>query len=184
MHSAAATGHAIATYPMKLLFAAHPIVHVNASLNAIATILLLLGLWFVKRGHIEAHKRAMLMAFGASVAFLACYLWYHIVILRGEHVRFTYPGFVRHLYYTILASHVVLAATVPFLAVWQIYLGFRSLGYWRTLGDQTDQTFIAATARQKHIRLARWTYPIWLYVSVTGVLIYLMLYYLWPTGNQ
>jgi len=172
---------------VKIMLTAHPIVHVNASLNAIATMLLILGLWFAKRGYIEAHKRAMLMAFGASVVFLCCYLWYHFVILRGEHVRFTYPGFVRQLYYAILASHVVLAAAVPFLAVWQIYLGFRSLGFGQrsqTPDVPPDHLSKTAAARKKHIRLARWTYPIWLYVSVTGVVIYLMLYHLWPAGHQ
>ena len=110
--------------PITLL-AAHPIVHVNASLNAVATALLLVGLYLIKNGRVEAHKRTMLTAFAVSVVFLACYLWYHN---QEGHVEFTHPGAVRYVYYTILATHVPLAMTVPVLAVCQIYLGFRALG--------------------------------------------------------
>ncbi len=165
------------------LLAAHPIVHVNASLNATATVLLLAGLYLIKSGRVEAHKRTMLTAFAVSAAFLACYLWYHVVELRGEHVEFTHPGYVRQVYYVILASHVVLAATVPFLAIRQIYLGFRALGCCPPSGHQAEQLTLAASYRQKHIRLARWTFPIWLYVSITGVIVYVMLYHLWPPAE-
>ncbi len=110
---------------LTILLAAHPIVHVNASLNALATVLLLVGLFFIKRGRVDAHKWTMLAAFAVSTVFLACYLWYH---LQVGSVRFTHPGAVRYVYLTILASHVLLAITVPFLAIRQIYLGFRAIG--------------------------------------------------------
>lgn len=165
---------------MNALLAAHPIVHVNATLNAIATVLLLVGLYLIKNGRVEAHKRTMLTAFAVSAAFLACYVWYH---LQVGSVRFTHPGPIRYVYLSILASHVVLAVTVPFLAIRQIYLGFRALGCCPPPGHQAEQLTVAARYREKHIRLARWTFPIWLYVSVTGVIVYVMLYHLWPPAD-
>jgi uncharacterized membrane protein YozB (DUF420 family) len=161
---------------LTLLLAAHPLVHVNASLNSMATALLLVGLFLIKRGRVEAHKRTMLSAFAVSTAFLVCYVWYH---LQVGSVRFTHPGAVRFIYYAILASHVLLAITVPFLATRQIYLGFRALGCCPTGVHQAEQLAAAAVYREKHIRLARVTFPIWLYVSVTGVVVYVMLYHLW-----
>jgi putative membrane protein len=166
---------------LTVLIAAHPIVHVNASLNATATVLLLVGLYLIKKGRVEAHKRAMLSAFAVSIAFLACYVWYHIQVGR---VEFTHSGAVRYIYYVILVSHVLLAITVPFLAVRQIYLGFRALGCCATEVHQAEQLVTAAAYREKHRRLARITFPIWLYVSVTGVIVYLMLYHLWPPVPQ
>ena len=162
---------------MNILLAAHPIVHVNATLNTIATMLLLTGLYLIKQNRVEAHKRTMLSAFAVSAAFLACYVWYH---WQEGSVRFTHSGPVRYVYLTILASHVLLAITVPPLAIRQIYLGFRALGCCPPPGQQAEQLTVAAAYREKHIRLARWTFPIWLYVSVTGVIVYLMLYHLWP----
>jgi uncharacterized membrane protein YozB (DUF420 family) len=164
-----------------MLLAAHPLVHVNASLNATATVLLLLGFWLIKRGRVEAHKRTMLTAFAVSAAFLAGYVWYH---LQVGSVRFTHSGAIRYVYLSILASHVLLAITVPPLAIRQIYLGFRALGCCPPPGHQAEQLSVAATYRAKHIRLARWTFPIWLYVSFTGVVVYLMLYHLWPPIEQ
>jgi len=166
---------------LTILAAAHPIVHVNAALNSLATVLLLLGLFFVKRGRIDAHKRTMLAAFAVSVAFLACYLWYHLQVGR---VEFTHPGFVRYVYLAILASHVVLAAIVPFLAIRQIYLGFRALGCCDGKLPEPERMAVSAVYREKHVRLAKWTFPIWLYVSVTGVIVYVMLYHLWPPIGQ
>ncbi len=166
---------------MTTLLAAHPLVHVNASLNAFATMLLLLGLFFIKQGRVTLHKNTMLAAFAVSVVFLVCYLWYHAQV---GSVRFTHPGFVRYVYLVILASHVLLAATVPFLAVRQIYLGYRALG---CCGGESDLENVSTTVeiyRQKHVQLAKWTYPIWLYVSVTGVVVYVMLYHLWPPSGQ
>jgi uncharacterized membrane protein YozB (DUF420 family) len=163
------------------LLAAHPIVHVNALLNATAMVLLLVGFWLIKRGRLVAHKRTMLAAFCVSAAFLACYVWYHAQV---GSVKFTHTGPIRYVYWAILASHVILAASVPFLALRQIYLGLRALGSSRQITDQADQDQAAASYREKHIRLARWTFPIWLYVSVTGVVVYVMLYHLWPPDGK
>jgi putative membrane protein len=163
---------------LTILFAAHPLVHINATLNALATVLLIIGLYFIKRGRVDAHKRTMLSAFAVSIAFLVCYLWYHAQV---GSVRFTYPGMVRYVYYAILTSHVLLAAMVPFLATRQIYLGFRAIGCCAPPVANTDQISISANYLAKHRRLARITYPIWLYVSITGVVVYVMLYHLWPS---
>jgi uncharacterized membrane protein YozB (DUF420 family) len=153
-----------------LAAAAHPIVHLNAVLNATAGVLLAVGLVLIKRRRETAHKRVMLTAFGVSTVFLACYLWYHYMV---GHVEFSQTGPVRIAYYVILASHIILAITVPFLAIAMIYLGFRATG---CCGSKDDD----ARFRQKHRQLARWTFPIWMYVSVTGVVVYVMLYHLWP----
>ncbi len=164
----------------------------NATLNALAAVLLVIGLVMIKRGRVMAHKRVMLTAFGVSVAFLVCYLWYHYLV---GSVKFTHPGPVRYVYYAILLSHVLLAFTVPVLAIWTIYLGLRATGccqeppgtsFAGTIGR--DRRCRAkgqpvAVYRAKHRRLAHWTYPIWLYVSVTGVVVYLMLYHLWPPAD-
>ena len=131
---------------------------VNALLNATAAVLLVVGYLLIRRGREQAHKRAMLSAFAVSIAFLACYLVYHWHV---RHVPFAGPPGVRVVYLAILISHVVLAACVPVLAIVTIWFGL------------TDR-------RGVHRRLARWTLPIWLYVSVTGVIVYLMLYHLWP----
>jgi putative membrane protein len=155
----------------------HPIVHVNAALNATATVLLVVGLAMIKRGRVTAHKRVMLSAFAVSSAFLACYLWYHYKV---GHVEFTHPGAVRYIYLTILLTHVLLAITVPFLAGYQIYLGYRALGCCGPSGNATNQAATMAEYAARHRRLAKWTFPIWLYVSVTGVVVYVMLYHLWP----
>src|SRR5215813_2244119 len=95
---------------LTLLLAAHPLVHVNASLNLLATVLLLAGFYFIKRGRIEAHKRTMLTAFGVSIAFLVCYLWYHYQV---GIVKFTNPTPFRYLYKLVLFTHWPLAMTVP-----------------------------------------------------------------------
>lgn len=136
---------------------------VNASLNGLATLLLVGGFVFIKRGNVTAHKTAMLTAFATSILFLACYLVYHAALHRytGTGSRaFTGTGIIRPVYFTILISHVVLAAAVPVLASMTIYRGLKS---------QWD----------KHKRIAKVTFPIWLYVSVTGVIIYAVLYH-WP----
>lgn len=132
---------------------------VNASLNALATVLLLAGYFFIRRGKIIAHRNTMLSSFVVSVVFLCCYLVYH-----SYHLTKTFPPIsgVREVYWVILATHVVLAAAVPFLAVATIWLAL-------VKGDFA-----------RHKRIARITFPIWLYVSVTGVIIYGMLYHLAP----
>jgi putative membrane protein len=136
--------------------------HINASLNALATLLLIVGYLQIKRRQEVAHKWTMLACFAVSVVFLTCYLTYHFNIEGGSKRFPSYPpNFVRYTYYAILASHVVLAAAVPFLAVATIWLGL-------------------ADRRHQHTKLAWWTFPIWLYVSITGVVVYLMLYQIYP----
>ncbi len=137
----------------------HDLPAVNASLNGLATVLLVWGYVLIKQKRETAHKWTMVAAFGVSIAFLTTYLFYHYYV---GSVKFTDPSPVRYVYYTILLTHVVLAAAVPVLAIVTIVLGFRD-------------------RRAAHRRWAWWTWPIWLYVSVTGVVIYLMLYHLWPS---
>ncbi len=136
--------------------------HVNASLNALATVLLVAGYVLIKRRQEKAHKWVMLACFGVSAIFLASYLTYHFNIgLRLKKFPLDeYPS-AAYVYYSILISHIILAITVPFLAIGTIYLGL-------------------ADKRRAHQRLAKWTFPIWLYVSVTGVIVYLMLYQIYP----
>jgi uncharacterized membrane protein YozB (DUF420 family) len=157
----------VAAFGVLLGVAAHPLVHVNAALNLTATVLLVIGFLLIRSGREAAHKRAMLAAFFVSSAFLACYLWYHAQV---GSVKFTATGAVRTVYLSMLASHIILAATVPFLAVLTIRSGYRSIG------ESPDQ----AALRRRHRRLAWWTFPIWLYVSITGVAVYVMLYHLYP----
>jgi putative membrane protein len=148
----------------RSLFAAHPLATANASLNAVAALLLVAGYVLIKRKQEIAHRNVMLAAFAVSIAFLVCYLVYHIGVMRGRSMPFGGEGIVKYAYYTMLISHIVLAATVPFLAAGNIYLGL-------------------ADRRYRHRRLARWTFPIWLYVSVTGVLIYWLLYHLYSPAT-
>lgn len=136
------------------LLAAHPLATTNAVLNTIATLLLVAGWVFIRQGNWRAHRAAMIAAFAVSAVFLVCYLTYHYLV---GHVPFRGQGPVRIVYFTILISHILLAVTVPILAIWMFVLAFR--GRWKA-----------------HRRLGRITLPIWLYVSVTGVVIYLMLY--------
>lgn len=130
----------------------------NAALNALAAVMLVVGWSLIKRRRERAHKITMLSAFAVSCVFLTSYLVYHYHV---GSVRFAGPPSVRAIYLAILLTHVVLAAAVPFLAGITIFLGL------------TDR-------RHRHRRLARWTLPIWLYVSVTGVIVYVMLYHLYP----
>lgn len=127
---------------------------VNASLNALAALLLIVGFVFVRRRQIQAHRVCMVAAFSCSVLFLVSYLYYHYNV---GSVRYSGTGTLRTVYLTILATHIVLAAAVPFLAIVTLV---------RALRERWD----------RHRAIARWTLPIWLYVSVTGVVIYLMLY--------
>jgi len=141
------------------LLAVHPLATTNAVLNALATVLLVIGWVSIARGRWRAHRAAMIAAFAVSAVFLVSYLTYHALV---GHVPFTGRGPVRAVYLTILASHVILAAAVPILAVAMFVLAAR--GRW-----------------DAHRRLGRVTLPVWLYVSVTGVVIYLMLYVLFPS---
>jgi uncharacterized membrane protein YozB (DUF420 family) len=130
---------------------------VNATLNATATILLVCGFLMIKRGRIDVHRRFMLSAFAMSVLFLISYVIYHMNVLSKP---FTGQGPIRIVYYVILVSHILLAMTVPPLAIITLSRGLRM---------RVD----------RHVAIARWTLPIWLYVSVTGVVVYLMLYQLY-----
>jgi len=126
----------------------------NALLNATAAVLLVVGWLLIRAGRREAHRRTMLAALGVSTAFLASYLVYHFQV---GSVRFQGTGAVRAVYLAVLASHTLLAAAVPVLAL---------------------VTLVRALRRRfdRHRAIARWTLPIWLYVSVTGVVVYWMLY--------
>lgn len=129
---------------------------VNASLNAVAAVLLVVGWMLIRRGRVRAHRAVMLGAVACSVLFFASYLTYHAQV---GSVRFQGTGAIRTVYFTVLLTHTVLAALVPFLAAVTLVRALR-----------------ARFARHKAI--ARWTLPVWLYVSVTGVVVYVMLYHL------
>ncbi len=159
--------------------------HINVSLNALATLLLLLGLYLarssltlcgisgrkraskldatdmllIKRKRERAHRNVMLTAFGVNVVFLASYLTYHAY--AGSKPFPTDPQvaplFVRYFYYIVLLTHILLAAVAPLLAIGSIYLGLMN-------------------KRASHRRLSVITWPVWFYVSVTGIIVYLMLY--------
>lgn len=133
---------------------------VNAALNGTSAVLLVLAYVAIRGRRIELHKKLMLAAASTSAVFLACYLVYHAHV---GSVRFTGQGPVRTLYFAILITHTILAAAIVPLVLRTLYLGLR----------RRDA---------QHRRLARWSFPLWLYVSVTGVVIYVMLYRLYPPG--
>ncbi len=132
----------------------HDLPAVNATLNALSGVLLLIAYALIRARRIEQHRKVMLAAFTTSSLFLVCYIIYHAQV---GSVRFTRQGFVRPLYFTILITHVTLAATVLPLAIVTLSRGLKA-------------------RYPQHRRIARWTFPIWLYVSVTGVLVYVLLY--------
>jgi uncharacterized membrane protein YozB (DUF420 family) len=132
----------------------HALPAVNATLNGISAVLLVIAYVLIINRRIEAHRRVMLAAFTTSSLFLICYVVYHAQV---GSVPFTRHGFVRPLYFGILITHVTLAAAVLPLAV---------ITLSRALKARFD----------RHRAIARWTLPIWLYVSVTGVLVYVLLY--------
>jgi uncharacterized membrane protein YozB (DUF420 family) len=136
----------------------HTLPALNAVLNSISTALLLAGYYFIRNGDRGAHRTMMLSALGSSALFLASYVVYH---LQAGSVRFTGVGPVRIIYFVILISHTVLAALLPVLAA-------------VTLSRALRGRF------ERHRAIARWTLPIWLYVSITGVVIYFMLYQWYP----
>ena len=128
----------------------------NASLNALSATFLVVGYLLIRQRRIAGHRACMIAAFACSILFLVSYLYYHSQV---GSVRFQGTGGLRTIYLTILLTHSVLAAAIPFLAVITLF---------RALRGRFD----------KHAAIARWTLPIWLYVSVTGVLVYWMLYHL------
>lgn len=137
-----------------MIITVHDLPAVNATLNALSGLLLLTGYVLIRRRRIEQHRKVMLAAFATSSLFLVCYVVYHAQV---GSVRFARQGFVRPLYYTILVTHVTLAASVLPLALITLTRGLK--------GRFTQ-----------HRRIARWTFPIWMYVSVTGVIVYVLLY--------
>jgi uncharacterized membrane protein YozB (DUF420 family) len=131
---------------------------VNAVLNATSAVLLASGYGFIRRRQVGAHKLCMVAAFVTSTLFLASYLVYHYNV---GSVRFPGEGWIRPLYFAILITHTMLAVSIVPLALITLFRAWKA-----------DFT--------RHVRIARWTLPIWLYVSLTGVVIYLMLYQLYP----
>jgi uncharacterized membrane protein YozB (DUF420 family) len=138
---------------------AHDLPAVNATLNGLSALLLALGYWFIKRGNKIAHRNCMIAAFTTSAVFLGCYLTYHVLV--KTLTRFEHPEAWRPVYLTILLTHTVLAVVIVPLILMTLYRARK-------------QQFEA------HRRIARWTWPLWMYVSVTGVVIYLMLYQIFP----
>ena len=136
----------------------HDLPVLNATLNGLATVLLLIGYTLIRQRKVAAHLRVMWTAFAVSCLFLVCYLVYHYNV---GSVRFDKPGTVRTIYLWILGTHTILAAAVPVLAI-------------ITLRRAVTGNFA------RHRAIARWTFPIWLYVSVPGVVVYLLLYQVRP----
>jgi uncharacterized membrane protein YozB (DUF420 family) len=138
--------------------------HWNALLNATSGVFLLIGFYFIRSGQIARHRATMITTSSISALFLLSYLSHHA--LRTYYfglgpTRFTGEGLIRPIYFTILTSHTILAAIVaPFIVA----------TLWRGLKGNYD----------KHRRLARLVFPVWLYVSVTGVIVYLLLYQFFP----
>jgi uncharacterized membrane protein YozB (DUF420 family) len=130
----------------------------NATLNGASAVLLTSGYLAIRRRLVRVHRTCMATAFGTSILFLVSYVVYH---LHAGATRFTGQGWVRPLYFVILGTHTLLAALIPPLAL-------------------VTLTFALRGQFGRHARLARWTLPAWLYVSVTGVVIYVMLYQLFP----
>ena len=128
----------------------------NATLNGTSALLLLIGRWFISRGQIAVHRAFMIAALVSSSAFLVSYLYYHAHV---GSVRFQGHGWSRPVYFGILITHTILAALVVPMVIVTLS---------RALRDQFD----------RHRAIARWTFPVWMYVSVTGVIVYFMLYHL------
>jgi len=135
----------------------------NASLNALSGILLLIGFTLIKQRRIQAHKRFMLAACTSSVLFLICYVTYHS-IRGGVVTKFAGTGMWRTIYLSILTSHTILAVVILPLAIVTVRNGLKM-------------------RVPQHRRIARWTFPLWMYVSVTGVLVYFFLYHWFPSQH-
>jgi uncharacterized membrane protein YozB (DUF420 family) len=132
----------------------HDLPALNATLNGTSAILLAYGYWLIRNGRKQQHKRVMITAFSVSILFLISYVVYHAQV---GSVHYPHTGALRAVYLTILFTHTVLAATVPVLAIITLRRGLRG-------------------KFDRHRAIARWTLPIWMYVCVTGVVVYLMLY--------
>lgn len=129
----------------------------NASLNAVCTVLLVAAWIAIKQRKVPLHKRLILSAFGVSIVFLASYLYYHFAVRDPELSKYRGEGALRIVYFAVLVSHTLLAMVVAIMAPITLVLGFGAPG-------------------NRHRKIARWVMPIWLYVSVTGVVVYWMLY--------
>jgi putative membrane protein len=142
--------------------------HVNAALNAISTVLLLIGFVLIKQGKRVQHMKVMIAAAAVSAVFLVSYLIYHftapIFVFPGQ-------GWERPAYFTLLISHVVLATVSTPLVVLTLWRAYQA---WQQTGDVTAPGFAV------HAKVARWTWPIWIYVTVTGVMVYVILYHVYP----
>ncbi len=137
---------------------------VNAGLNGLSAVLLGAGFYFIRRKQIAAHRKCMIAAFISSIVFLICYLTYHGYLAWYLHkgpTVFRDPAWFRPIYLTILLTHTLLAVVIVPLAIITLIRGLR-------------ERFDA------HRKIARWTWPLWMYVSVTGVVIYLLLYQIFP----
>lgn len=132
----------------------HSLAPLNALLNGCATVLLLAGFIFIRNGKVRAHRACMIAAMGFSALFLTSYLIYHYNV---GNVHFSGQGWIRSLYFSILIPHIVLAGVIVPLAI-------------------TTITFALRGNFRRHRKIAVWTWPLWIYVSVTGVIVYLMLY--------
>lgn len=137
----------------------HSMPAINASLNALSGIWLAWGYFFIRQKRIRQHRFCMLAACTTSTLFLACYLFYHY---HAGSTRFAGTGLSRPIYFSILLSHTILAVGIVPLAIYSVVTGLR----------RRDE---------KHRRVSRWTFPIWMYVSITGVIVYLMLYQIYPS---
>lgn len=140
----------------------HDLPLVNACLNGLSTLLLIAGFLQIKKGNVQAHQKCMLSALVTSALFLVGYLVHKIVIVKGVNTPFAGPEALRIPYLVMLATHVFLAMFIVPLAGVTIFRGFKG-------------------QNERHKKIARWTWPLWMYVSVTGVLIYLVLYQIWPS---
>ena len=139
----------------------HRLPAVNAALNATCTVLLILAYAAIRSRRVRLHQGLMIAAFLTSVVFLSSYLYFHFVVKGGKPTEFTTEGWPRRIYLIILMTHMILAAVVFFVAPITLVLGFNAYN-------------------NRHKQIARWTLPVWLYVSVTGVIVYWMLYHLYP----
>ncbi|HEY6765311.1 MAG TPA: DUF420 domain-containing protein [Candidatus Sulfotelmatobacter sp.] len=130
----------------------------NATLNGTSGVLLLTGRWFISRGRVTAHRACMIAAMVASAVFLCCYLFFHYEV---GNILFLGQGWSRPVYFTILISHVTLAIIIVPMAIITLNRGLKA-------------------RYPQHRAIARWTWPLWMYVSVTGVIVYMMLYQWFP----
>jgi len=135
----------------------------NAALNGLATVLLTIGFIFIKLGNRDAHRRAMISACIVSAVFLVGYVA-HKAMVRGVHTPFGGEGGIRTVYYVMLITHIILAIAIAYLVPRTFFLAIK--------GDY-----------ERHRAWAKWTFPIWYYVSITGVLVYFFLYQWWPASN-